>query len=164
MSSRHFKPEIRVTSLHFSPTGKPQAAGCWCWKGWGGRGGPQCARRACHLCSRDKLDLGASGWLWAALSPVGRTWASLSTLEGGTESCDIRQATHEYRQAGTCPEHPACVPVGTVLGGCLLVCPKCFVSPALPPPLRVSSRLALRGCWGQSQCPQGLGPVAVCCL
>lgn len=35
MSSRHFKPEIRVTSLRFSPTGEPHATGGWCWEGWG---------------------------------------------------------------------------------------------------------------------------------
>lgn len=30
MSSRHFKPEIRVTSLRFSPTGEHRAMGCGC--------------------------------------------------------------------------------------------------------------------------------------
>ena len=34
MSSRHFKPEIRATSLRFSPTGEPWASGHQ-----GGRGG-----------------------------------------------------------------------------------------------------------------------------
>lgn len=40
MSSRHFKPEIRVTSLRFSPTGEPRAAGGWHGKGCGFGVGP----------------------------------------------------------------------------------------------------------------------------
>ena len=64
MSSRHFKPEIRVTSLRFSPTGEPRATGGWCWEGWGSRwaSGLTVTRCTCCLCSQGR------GWSHSRLA------------------------------------------------------------------------------------------------
>lgn len=53
MSSRHFKPEIRVTSLRFSPTGEHRAMGCGCQWALG------------HLCRGEAGHHGAACRLWS---------------------------------------------------------------------------------------------------
>ena len=90
MSSRHFKPEIRVTSLRFSPTGEPWALGHQ-----GGRGG---------LGPNGLLGLSpcSQGQLWAPQSPWGQM-SSVSLLEG---SCGCRHAWHGATETGGSPTPP----------------------------------------------------------
>lgn len=76
MSSRHFKPEIRVTSLRFSPTGEP---GTSARGGGGGPGGFQACPPVALLPGQGRH--GASGRLWALPSP-GKTWSPVLSEEG----------------------------------------------------------------------------------
>lgn len=145
MSSRHFKPEIRVTSLRFSPTGEPRTKGCWPSRGGGHsvHGGPVTSAPG------DVVGLGASGGLWPALSPVGEMWSSSSTTEDGFESCNLSQAGLANRKAGgDLPWGLQHVPAATGLGATSWSC-------SLPPPSGVQ-QIGPEGRRGR-RCPQSWG-------